>query len=161
MKTLVMTAIFAVTAMVNAFGSNVEKEFVYNDVMDGQQVVSQMVYEMKGDKYLNFHLKYNFKYDAENRIIQKEALKWNEIEQAFERYYCLNYNYSEAGTDVEYALWDNTTNDYSDIKEKVIYLQAGDSVNYLSYKWNEKANDWNLMVEHATAEEDVRLLAGN
>lgn len=161
MKTLVMTAIFAVTAMVNAFGSNVEKEFVYNDVMDGEQVVSQMVYEMKGDKYLNFHLKYIFKYDAENRIIQKEALKWNEIEQAFERYYCLNYNYSEAGTDVEYALWDNTTNDYSDIKEKVIYLQAGDSVNYLSYKWNEKANDWNLMVEHDTSKEDVRLLAGN
>ena len=76
-------------------------------------------------------------------------MKWNEIEQAFERFYCLNYNYTEAGTDVEYALWDNKTHAYSDVKEKAVYLQAGDDINYLSYKWSKKDNDWNLLLEHA------------
>lgn len=161
MKTLVMTAIFAVTTMVNAFGSNLKNDFAYNEVMNGEQVESQMVYKVKDGKSLNFYLKYNFKYDADNRILQKEVLKWNEIEQAFERYYCLNYNYTETGTDVEYALWNNETNAYSDVKEKVIYLHSGDNVNYLSYKWNEKDNDWNLLVDHATSGEDVQLLAVN
>ena len=50
-------------------------------------------------------------------------------------------------------------NAYSDVKEKAVYLQAGDDINYLSYKWSKKDNDWNLLVEHATAEEDVLLLA--
>ena len=45
------------------------------------------------------------------------------------------------------------------VKEKAVYLQAGDDINYLSYKWSKKDNDWNLLVEHATAEEDVLLLA--
>ena len=45
------------------------------------------------------------------------------------------------------------------MKEKAVYLQAGDDINYLSYKWSKKDNDWNLLVENATAEEDVLLLA--
>lgn len=159
MKTLAMTVIFAVTVVANAFCGNNEKEFAYNEVMNGNQVESQMVYKVEDGKFLQNHLKYNFTYDAAGRTVKKETLKWNEIEQAYERTYCLNYNYSEAGADVEYALWDSKTASYSDVKEKVVYLQNGDSVNYLSYKWNEKNNNWNLLVEHSTDNEDVLLLA--
>ena len=159
MKTLVMTTIFVVTVVINAFGGNIQENFAYNEVMNGNQVESQIVYKVENGKFLQNHLKYNFTYDAQGRTIQKEALRWNEIEQAFERFYCLNYNYTEAGTDVEYALWDSKTNAYSDVKEKAVYLQAGDDINYLSYKCSKKDNDWNLLVEHATAEEDVLLLA--
>ena len=104
MKTLVMTTIFVVTVVINAFGGNIQENFAYNEVMNGNQVESQIVYKVENGKFLQNHLKYNFTYDAQGRTIQKEALKWNEIEQAFERFYCLNYNYTEAGTDVEYAL---------------------------------------------------------
>ncbi|WP_044263722.1 DUF3836 domain-containing protein [Bacteroides timonensis] len=159
MKTLVMTVIFAVTAVVNAFGGNNQKDFAYNEVMNGEQVESQLVFKVEGGKFLQNHLKYNFTYDAQGRIVQKEALKWSEIEQAYERYYCLNYSYSEIGTDVEYALWSDKTNAYSDVKEKSVYLFEGDAVSYLSYKWDEKENDWNLLVEHSTANEDMQLLA--
>ena len=120
------------------FGGNIQENFAYNEVMNGNQVESQIVYKVENGKFLQNHLKYNFTYDAQGRTIQKEALKWNEIEQAFERFYCLNYNYTEAGTDVEYALWDNKMNAYSDVKEKAVYLQAGDDINYLSYKWSKK-----------------------
>lgn len=160
MKTLVMTAIFAVTGLTNVVATNVEKNFVYHEVKSGNQVESKMVYKLNDGKYLNHHLKYNFKYDAENRLIRKEVLKWNDIEQAFERCFCLNYNYSEAGTDVEYALWNNETNDYSDVKEKAVYLYSGDGVSYLSYKWNDKDCDWKLMAEHAAGGEEMQLFAG-
>ena len=159
MKTLAMTVIFAVTVVANAFCGNNQKEFAYNEVMNGNQVESKVVYKVEDGKFLQNHLKYNFTYDAAGRTVKKETLKWNEIDQAYERTYCLNYNYSEAGTDVEYALWDNKTASYSDVKEKAVYLQDGDNVNYLSYKWNEKENDWNLLVEHSTDNEDVLLLA--
>ena len=160
MKTLVMTTIFVMTAVVNAFGANIQKNFAYNTVADGEQVKSQMVYKVEEGKYLHNHLQYNFKYDADNRVIQKEALKWNEIEQVFERYYCLNYSYSQTGVDLEYALWDNETNTYSDVKEKAIYLLEGENVNYLSYKWNDAEGDWNLLVEHSSADEEMQLFAG-
>ena len=101
MKTLVMTTIFVVTVVINAFGGNIQENFAYNEVMNGNQVESQIVYKVENGKFLQNHLKYNFTYDAQGRTIQKEALRWNEIEQAFERFYCLNYNYTEAGTDVE------------------------------------------------------------
>lgn len=134
MKTLVMTTIFVVTVVVNAFGGNIRKDFAYNEVMNGNQVESRMVYKVENGKFLQNHLKYNFTYDAQGRMIRKEALKWNEVEQAFEHFYCLNCNYTEAGTDVEYALWDNKTNAYSDVKEKAVYLKTGDGIDYLSYK---------------------------
>lgn len=95
MKTLVMTTIFVVTVVINAFGGNIQENFAYNEVMNGNQVESQIVYKVENGKFLQNHLKYNFTYDAQGRTIQKEALRWNEIEQAFERFYCLNYNYTE------------------------------------------------------------------
>lgn len=161
MRTLVMTVILAITAMVNAFAGNVLKDFVYNEVMNGNQVESQIVYKVKAGKILNPHLKYIFKYDADNRILQKEVLKWGEIEQAFRRHYCLSYNYNEAGIEVEYALWDNNIYSYSDLKEKVVYLQTGHGVNYMNYKWNEKDNDWSLLVEPITTDEGMQLLVEN
>lgn len=89
MKTLVMTTIFVVTVVINAFGGNIQENFAYNEVMNGNQVESQIVYKVENGKFLQNHLKYNFIYDTQGRTIQKEALKWNEIEQAFERFYCL------------------------------------------------------------------------
>lgn len=159
MKTLAMTVIFAMTVMINAIGGNIQNNFAYNTVMNGGQVESKMVYKVEDGKYLQQHLQYNFKYDANNRILQKEVLKWNEIERAFERNYCLNYNYTEASTDVEYALWDSKTNAYSDVKEKAVYLYEPGGVNYLSYQWNKKENDWNLLVEHPIDGDNVQLLA--
>lgn len=160
MKTLVMTVIFAMTSMVNVFSGNSSKNFAYNAVENNGQVESELVFKVEDDKFLQNYLKYNFLYDAEGRAIRKEALKWNDTMNVFERYYCLNYIYTEAGADVEYALWDNNTNSYSDIREKAVYLVDGENVNYLSYKWNEKANDWNLLVEHSTADDAMNLFAG-
>lgn len=78
MKTLVMTVIFIVAVVTDAFCGNNQKAFAYNEVMNGNQAESQIVYKVE---------------------------------------------------------------------------------DYLSYKWSEKDNDWNLLVEHSTDNGDVLLLA--
>jgi hypothetical protein len=46
---------------------------------------------------------------------------------------------------VEYALWNEQSNAYTDIKQKAVYRQTDSSVlRYLSYEWDEKNNDWSL-----------------
>ena len=65
MKTLVMTTIFVVTVVINAFGGNIQENFAYNEVMNGNQVESQIVYKVENGKFLQNHLKYNFIYDAQ------------------------------------------------------------------------------------------------
>lgn len=103
MKTLVMTMVVAMTGMVNAVANAKDGNFAYNTTEQNGQVTSQTVYKVEGEKYLKHHLKYEFAYDAEGRVIRKETLKWNEA-----------------------------------------------------------ANDWNLLVEHAVADSnDVQLLADN
>ena len=74
MKTLVMTTIFVVTVVINAFGGNIQENFAYNEVMNGNQVESQIVYKVENGKFLQNHLKYNFIYDTQGRTIQKLSL---------------------------------------------------------------------------------------
>ena len=52
MKTLVMTTIFVVTVVINAFGGNIQENFAYNEVMNGNQVESQIVYKVENGKFL-------------------------------------------------------------------------------------------------------------
>ena len=62
MKTLVMTTIFVVTVVINAFGGNIQENFAYNEVMNGNQVESQIVYKVENGKVsaepfeIQFHL---------------------------------------------------------------------------------------------------------
>ena len=83
-------------------------------------------------------------YDEQNRLIQKEVLKWNESTQSFEKHHSLNFFYTDDVT-VEYALWNEQSSAYTDIKQKAVYRQTDSSVlRYLSYEWDEKNNDWSL-----------------
>ena len=59
-----MTTIFVVTVVINAFGGNIQENFAYNEVMNGNQVESQIVYKVENGKFLQNHLKYNFHHDA-------------------------------------------------------------------------------------------------
>ena len=61
---------------------------------------------------------------------------------------------------VEYALWNEQSNAYTDIKQKAVYRQTDSSVlRYLSYEWDEKNNDWSLTADHHMTDESVQLLA--
>ncbi len=162
MKALVMTLVFAATGMVNMVAGNIDGNFAYNTETENGQVKSQTVYKVEDGKYLKPHLKYNFTYDAENLLMQKEVLKWDVINSVYQRSYCLNYHHTDSETGIELALWNDTENTYSDVKEKTVY-QTGDwGMNYLSYEWDEQTEAWNLQAEHLILNgEEVQLLAEN
>lgn len=162
MKTLVISAIIAMTSLVNivsaVVGNRVNK-FAYNTETSEGRVETKTVFKVENNKFLHRHLKYNYIYDNSGRISQKEVLKWNETTQSFEKHHSLNFFYTDDVT-VEYALWNEQSNSYTDIKQKAVYQQTDSSaLRYLSYEWSDKNNDWNLTADHHLTNESVQLLA--
>lgn len=145
MKTLVISAIIAMTSLVNVVSVaavNRTGNFAYNTETNDGRVETQTVFKVENQKFLHRHLKYNYIYDNSGRISQKEVLKWNEATQSFEKHHSLNFFYTDDVT-VEYALWNEKENAYSNVKEKAVYRQIDEStLRYLSYEWNEKENNW-------------------
>lgn len=161
MKTLVVSVVIVMTSVFNAFSNGNLPEFAYDTQMNGNKVESQTVYTVENGKYLQQHFKYNYKYDANGNIAQKEVLKWSEITKVFEKQYCLNYSHNTKESSIEYVVWNAQTEAYSDAKAKTVYqpTEAGQGLNYLSYEWNKKENDWNLTDKQAILYSNDALMA--
>lgn len=85
MKTLVISAIIAMTSLVNVVSAaavNRTDNFAYNTETNDGRVETQTVFKVENQKFLHRHLKYNYIYDNSGRISQKEVLKWNESTQS-------------------------------------------------------------------------------
>ena len=146
MKTIVLSAIFAAATSMNVCANN---QFAYNQkTTDQNQVTTETVYKKNGN-YLEHHLQYDFEYDEQGRIVRKEAFRWNEFEEAYQRYYCIEYNYNDAqGISMEYALWDKQTGSYSANREKAVYNPTQWGLNYQCYEWDEHRMNWELLAYH-------------
>ena len=98
MKTLVISAIIAMTSLVNVVSAaavNRTDNFAYNTETNDGRVETQTVFKVENQKFLHHHLKYNYIYDNSGRISQKEVLKWNESTQSFEKHHSLNFFYTD------------------------------------------------------------------
>ena len=161
MKALVLSVVFALTAVVNAVSGNNVKDFAYNSEKQENGVETQTVYKIKEGKYLERHLQYNYTHDEKGRVSAKEILKWNQDNSRFEKQYCLNFSYTDNEVGVEYVAWNSKTNAYADVKAKAVYQINAMGTSYQSYKWNKKDNSWNLTAEHSTQAEEIMLFAEN
>lgn len=159
MKTLIVSILLAITSFSNQMVAN--QKFAYNCEMNGSQVSSETIYKVENGKYLFNHLKYNFAYDVDGRVSQKEVLKWNADSQNFEKQYVLNFTYSDTAVTIEYLTWNAKTEEFSNIREKAVYQLSGKKnvVNYLAYEWDNKESNWNLVMQHCTANWNNALLA--
>ena len=145
--TVILSAVMAMATSVASVSN-----FAYNSEINNGKVESQTVYEVQNQQYLQPHLKYNYTYDEQNRLIQKEVLKWNKQAQKYDKDRCLTITYGTHATEMAALL--------ADIKEKAVYREnaMGMAENYQSYAWNERQNEWNLVVEHATLNWEEALL---
>ena len=139
MKALVLSVVFALTAVVNAVSGNNVKDFAYNSEKQESGVETQTVYKVKEGKYLERHLQYNYTHDEKGRVSAKEILKWNRDNSRFEKQYCLNFSYTDNEVNVEYVAWNSKTNAYADVKAKAVYQINAMGTSYQSYKWKPKA----------------------
>lgn len=138
----IITVATILMASLNAF--NNVSEYVYNTEGSDNVVTSTVVYKKsEGGKYLSHYLKYNYTYDEQQRLVKKEALKWNLYSEKWENSYCLDYIYDASGYSIEYALWNRVASDYTDVVAKQTYAEKMDGVMAVaSYKWNNKGNGW-------------------
>lgn len=118
--------------------------YTYNVEMSDGIVTSQFVYKSSDDgRFLSQHLKYNYTYDEQQRLVKKEILKWDSFYKQWERKHCLNYVYDMFGYSVEYASWNAKEADYTDIVAKQIYDESMNNVVAItSYEWNKTAKNW-------------------
>lgn len=98
MEFLTATTIFL--ASLNVYG---ECGFAYNaETSEDGIVAAKTVYRKSVcGKYLSPTLKYNYVYDGEQRLAQKEVLKWNGVTGKWEKSHILNYLYDENGYTIE------------------------------------------------------------
>lgn len=136
--------------------------FAYNVEMDGQAVTSQIVYKKsESGKHLSHHRKYNYTYDEQGRLTQKEVLKWDEAFGTWRQNHCLSYVYDLSGYSIEYALWNRKEVGYTETIAKQTFDQSiAGTMAVALYKWNKSVNDWLIQENNVIMmTPDSRLLA--
>lgn len=138
----IITVAAILCASLNAFDNG--SEYVYNTESSANGVTSKVVYKKsENGKYLSHHLKYNYTYDEQQRLVKKEALRWNLYSEKWENSHCLNYIYDASGYSIEYALWNRAESGYTEVVSKQTYDEKmNGALAVTSYRWDHKDNSW-------------------
>ena len=113
LKAVVMVAV--VMASVLNFSANAMNptDYVKNEEMSGELVTARTIFRNE-DGYLFRHLRYSYGYDNENRVISKEASKWDSVKEAWVPYFKLDIEYTGDEVSLSYARWNSKDNAYND-----------------------------------------------
>lgn len=156
MKTTVLFRVIVLAVMAVVCVANVElkaqdSNFITNEVVVGNQVTSKIVYRMDGSLYR--HMKYDFAYDAQNRMTAKEAFKWDATSESWTPYFKISYLYAGNEITMEYARWNAGHKAYDIAAEKSVYELNAENmpIAYINYKWNQPNKDWSMNVENSFA----------
>lgn len=82
MKTLVISAIIAMTSLVNVVSAaavNRTDNFAYNTETNDGRVETQTVFKVENQKFLHRHLKYNYIYDKLRSHLPKRSAEMERI----------------------------------------------------------------------------------
>lgn len=100
----------------------------------------------KKGKYLTPHLKYYFTYDSENRVIKKEAFRWNPHNRKWVCHFHLRFSYPGDILTVEYARWNPGSSEYYPYTEKAVYRIEDNRFSAYRFYTKEEGNDnWQLV----------------
>lgn len=124
-KVMVMVAVVMVSGM-SAYAGN-PTMFVKNDEMSGERLVAKTIFRNE-DGLLFRHLRYTYTYDTENRVIAKEAAKWDSVKEAWTPYFKLDVVYDANEVNVSYALWNDRSNAFDKNPAKSTYEWSDGSV---------------------------------
>ena len=95
-------------------------DYYYNADVENNTVYSMTVYD-NSTNYLVAKVKYDYTYDAQERLTCKEAYKWNADMQDWAKNYKLEYTYMNDGYTLERSEWNATKGEYEAPSEKSIY----------------------------------------
>jgi hypothetical protein len=157
----IITAATILAMYFNASSNKVDNGYYYNADIENNKVNSVVVLENKND-VLSQKLKYDYTYDADNKLESKEAMKWNSSKQNWERYYVLDFTYNADGYTVSRRNWNADTDSFAPVREITEYKTVTGEVTAInSYKVNDEGeqvltdnvlvmspNDYNILAQY-------------
>lgn len=146
---IIITAATVLATVSNSIGTT-DSDYYYNANVENNQVNRLEVLHKCGN-YLSRKVQYNFIYDDENRLLVKEAQRWNADRLRWEPSYKLEYAYNENGFSVARSDWDRKADAYGKVNEMMDYTVLNDNVMAISI----------LKRTNETLELDSRMLAMN
>ena len=125
MKTKVFLKTVALSAVIlfggiAASAAN-KNNLIYNSEEKDGVMVGQTVYKMDGNTLANY-MKYNYKYDDNKRMIESEALKWNNSKDAWEKDLRINYMYEGKTVTTNYYKWNAKKQAYVLVPEMTVTM---------------------------------------
>ena len=119
-KAVVMVAVVMASVMNFSASAMNPTEFVTNNEMTGEVITAKNIYRNE-DCHLYRHLRYTYTYDNENRVISKEAAKWDSVKEVWTPYFKMNVEYSANEVTVDYARRNDRSKTYNSNVEKAVY----------------------------------------
>ena len=68
------------------------------------------------------NMKYNYKYDDQNRMTESEALKWNSTKNTWGKDMCIRYAYQGKTMTTTYYKWNNKKGEYILVPEMTVIM---------------------------------------
>lgn len=126
MKTNLSLKLIALSAMlfVITFATSArsyDNQLIYNPIEENGLMVGQTVFKMDGSTLANY-MKYNYKYNADKRMIESEALKWNSTKEEWVKDLRINYTYTGKTVTTEYYKWDSKKKEYILVSEMTVTM---------------------------------------
>lgn len=119
LKTVIVSALLLVCGL-NASADN-KSNLIYNSEEVNGMKVAETVYKMDGNTLANY-MKYNYKYDDQNRMTESEALKWNSTKNTWGKDMCISYAYQGKTMTNTYYKWNNKKGEYILVPEMTVIM---------------------------------------
>ena len=120
LKAVVMVAVVMASVLNFSASAMNPTDYVKNEEMSGELLTAKTIFRNEGG-YLFRHLRYTYSYDNENRVISKEASKWDNVQEAWVPYFKLNIEYTENEVALNYARWNSKDHAYNNDVETCVY----------------------------------------
>lgn len=118
---ITLVAVIAFVANVTVFSANPDNNLIYNAEEVNGVKVSETVYKMDGNMLTNY-MKYNYKYDDNQRMTENVSQKWNNMKNRWENDLCIRYTYSNKSITTEYYKWNARKKDFILVPEMTITM---------------------------------------
>ena len=109
-KTAVLSALLLVIS-ITVCARNYDNNLIYNSEEENGMLVGQTVYKMEGSSLANY-IKYNYKYDTNKRMIERQTMKWNSYKNNLENDLLVRYTYEGKTVTTNYYKWNNRKQEF-------------------------------------------------
>ena len=88
-----------------------KSNLIYNSEEVNGVKVAETIYKMESGALTNY-MKYNYKYDGQNRMTESQALKWDSIKEEWANDMCIRYAYQGKSVTTTYYKWNKNKKEY-------------------------------------------------